>query len=66
MRSSTPVGAAARAARPELAVAAEIGAALTAATTLADLLGTLRRRLKWLLPAGGRWRVVPRADRRRG
>jgi len=35
----------------DLAVAAEIGAALTAVASLPDLLAVLRRRLKWLLPA---------------
>ncbi len=36
---------------PDLAMAAEIGAALTTTTSLPDLLGILRRHLKWLLPA---------------
>jgi len=52
MRSSAPAdGTAATTAVPDLALAAEIGAALTATTSLADLLTVLRRRLKWVLPA---------------
>ncbi len=52
MRSSATENVpAALAAIPDLAMAAEIGAALTATTSLADLLGALRRHLKWLLPA---------------
>ncbi len=43
--------ATALAAIPDLALAAEIGAALISTTSLPDLLGVLRRRLKWLLPA---------------
>ncbi len=50
MRSSA-VGDTTTATNPDLAIAAEIGAALTAAPSLADLLTVLRRRLKWLLPA---------------
>jgi len=52
MRSSATQNVpAALAAIPDLAMAAEIGAALTATTNLADLLGALRRHLRWLLPA---------------
>ena len=51
MRSSATIQATALAAIPDLAMAAEIGAALTATTSLADLLGVQRQRLKWLLPA---------------
>jgi len=53
MRSSavTITGAPAQAAIPDLAVAAELGAALTAAPSLIGLLDVLRKRLKWLLPA---------------
>jgi len=53
MRSSAPTlaGAPAHGVSPDLAVAAEIGAALTAAPSLPGLLDVLRKRLKWLLPA---------------
>jgi hypothetical protein len=53
MRSSVAAidGTAAHGVSPDLAVAAEIGAALIAAPSLTGLLAVLRKRLKWLLPA---------------
>jgi len=56
MRSSTAataplMGVQEYAGAGSLAVAAELGAALAATTDLTDLLRTLQRQLKWLLPA---------------